>query len=82
MYRINVTAREAAEIAWSGVPTGMINEMEEYYAQIYHELARLTDYRVEGWGRCWPYQVMLAVWNAGRIQGVREVRAKQKKVKT
>lgn len=52
MYRINVTAREAAEIAWSGVPTGMINEMEEYYAQIYHELARLTDYRVEGWGRC------------------------------
>ena len=73
-----VEAREAAEISWSSVPVGMIDEMETYYTQIYHELARLTGYQTETWGRCWPYQILLALWNAGRIQGVREERSKRR----
>ena len=73
-----VEAREAAEISWSSVPVGMIDEMETYYTQIYHELARLTGYQTESWDRCWPYQILSALWNAGRIQGVREERSKRR----
>lgn len=54
----------------------VIHATEEYAAQLSSELEKQSSFEAKRWGSTWTSIVMLAIWNAGRIQGIRKKRAK------
>lgn len=77
MKYITVDPRLAARSAYKGFGAGMLTEIADLWPIMAREVsAQLED--PSKWGDLASYMVVMAIWNAGHIQGIREERAKRR----
>ena len=77
MKYITVDPKLAASAAYKGLGVGVLKEIMDLWPIMAREVsAKLSD--PSEWGNLAPHMVVMAIWNAGRIQGIREERARRK----
>lgn len=77
MKYITVDPKLAARATWECIGAGALSDIVDIWPIMSREVVALMKYP-DTWGNLASHMVVMAIWNAGRIQGIREERARRR----